>query len=74
MRKEMTPLNLDRVQHWIDRGLLNPLEPITMRHLFETRCVHGIKHGVKLLGDVRTRSLVLGPQLFRPYTEDEDEG
>lgn len=51
----MTPLNLDRLQHWIDRGLIDPTAPITMKELFETRCVHGIKHGVKLLGDVSTR-------------------
>lgn len=50
----MTPLNLDRLQHWIDRGLIDPSQPITMKELFETRCVHGIKHGVKLLGDVRS--------------------
>ena len=48
----MTPLNLDRLQHWIDRGLIDPTKPITMKELFETRCVHGIKHGVKLLADV----------------------
>ena len=53
LRQEMTPLNLDRLQHWIDRGLIDPTQPITMKELFETRCVHGIKDGVKLLGDVR---------------------
>lgn len=47
----MTPFNLDRLQHWIDRGLIDPSKPITMKELFETRCVHGIKDGVKLLGD-----------------------
>ncbi|KAL8286449.1 hypothetical protein RQP46_004466 [Phenoliferia psychrophenolica] len=51
LREEMTPLNLDRLQHWIDRGLIDPTKPITMKELFETRCVHGIKHGVKLLAD-----------------------
>lgn len=58
----MTPLNLDRLQHWIDRGLIDPSQPITLKELFETRCVHGIKHGVKLLGDVR---------LFRPFSDDQ---
>ncbi|KAK4051799.1 YmL10 [Microbotryomycetes sp. JL201] len=47
----MTPLNLDKLQHWIDQGLIDPTEPITMRELYQTRCVHGIKDGVKLLGD-----------------------
>lgn len=52
LNQQMTPLNLDRLQHWIDRGLIDPSKPITMKELFETRCVHGIKDGVKLLGDV----------------------
>lgn len=47
----MTPLNLDRVQHWIDLGRLDPSRPIGMRELFESRCVHGIADGVKLLAD-----------------------
>ncbi|KAM0788438.1 hypothetical protein ACM66B_001573 [Microbotryomycetes sp. NB124-2] len=47
----MTPLNLDKLQHWIDQGLIDPTQPITMRELYQTRCVHGIKDGVKLLGD-----------------------
>ncbi|KAM0754532.1 ribosomal protein L15, partial [Meredithblackwellia eburnea MCA 4105] len=51
LRQEMTPLNLDRLQHWIDLGLLDPSKPITMKELFESKCVHGIKHGVKLLAD-----------------------
>ncbi|ORY79370.1 ribosomal protein L18e/L15P [Leucosporidium creatinivorum] len=51
LNQQMTPLNLDRLQHWIDRGLIDPSQPITMKELFETRCVHGIRDGVKLLGD-----------------------
>ncbi|KDE07340.1 hypothetical protein MVLG_02382 [Microbotryum lychnidis-dioicae p1A1 Lamole] len=50
-RQEWTPLNLDRLQHWIDRGLIDPSRPITMSELKRSKCVHGIKHGVKLLGD-----------------------
>jgi large subunit ribosomal protein L15 len=55
----MTPLNLDRLQHWIDRGLIDPSKPVTMKELHETRCVHGIKYGVKLLADVSPSSLSL---------------
>lgn len=51
-RQQMTPLNLDRLQHWIDRGLIDPTKPITMKELYESRCVHGVKEGVKLLADV----------------------
>ncbi|GAA6000385.1 hypothetical protein JCM10207_007990 [Rhodosporidiobolus poonsookiae] len=50
-KERLAPLNLERLQHWIDRGLIDPSRPITMRELYETRCVHGIKDGVKLLGD-----------------------
>ncbi|GAA5979525.1 hypothetical protein JCM11641_005422 [Rhodosporidiobolus odoratus] len=50
-KERLAPLNLERLQHWIDRGLIDPSQPITMRELYETRCVHGIKDGVKLLGD-----------------------
>ena len=48
----MSILNLDRVQSWIDQGRLDPLKPITLKELVESRCLHGIKDGVKLLGRV----------------------
>lgn len=50
-KQNLVPLNLERLQHWIDRGLIDPSRPITMRELAETRCIHGIHDGVKLLGD-----------------------
>ncbi|GJN87247.1 hypothetical protein Rhopal_000192-T1 [Rhodotorula paludigena] len=50
-KENLVPLNLERLQHWIDRGLIDPSRPITMRELYETRCVHGVQDGVKLLGD-----------------------
>lgn len=45
----MTPLNVNRLQAWIDAGRLNPNEPITLKELEKSRCVHGIKDGIKLL-------------------------
>ncbi|KAI9883357.1 MAG: hypothetical protein M1823_004869 [Watsoniomyces obsoletus] len=55
---EMSPLNLDRVQSWVDQGRLDPSKPITVKELVESRCIHGVKDGVKLLGrgagDLRT--------------------
>ena len=45
----MSPVNLDRIQTWIDQGRLDPAKPITLKELVETRCIHGIKDGVKLL-------------------------
>jgi large subunit ribosomal protein L15 len=45
----MTPINLNRIQSWIDQGRLDPTKPITLKELSESRCLHGIKDGVKLL-------------------------
>jgi len=45
----MSPINLDRIQSWIDQGRLDPTKPITLKELVESRCIHGIKDGVKLL-------------------------
>ena len=45
----MSPINLDRIQSWIDQGRLDPTRPITLKELAESRCLHGIKDGVKLL-------------------------
>jgi large subunit ribosomal protein L15 len=54
----MSPINLDRIQSWIDQGRLDPTKPITLKELVESRCLHGIKDGVKLLargkGELRT--------------------
>jgi len=47
---EMSPINLDRIQSWIDQGRLDPTKPITLKELVESRCLHGVKDGVKLLG------------------------
>lgn len=45
----MSPINLDRIQSWIDQGRLDPTKPITVRELAKSRCLHGVKDGVKLL-------------------------
>jgi large subunit ribosomal protein L15 len=45
----MSPVNLDRIQSWIDQGRLDPTLPITVKELAESRCLHGVKDGVKLL-------------------------
>ncbi len=42
-------MNLNRIQSWIDQGRLNPNQPITLKELVKSRCLHGIKDGVKLL-------------------------
>lgn len=45
----MSPINLDRIQSWIDQKRLDPTQPITLKELTRTRAIHGIKDGVKLL-------------------------
>ncbi|KAF8320083.1 ribosomal protein L15 [Clavulina sp. PMI_390] len=53
--KEWAPVNLDRLQHWIDQGRIpaasSPENPITAKHLLDSKCVHNVHDGVKLLGD-----------------------
>ncbi|KAL8700291.1 MAG: hypothetical protein Q9224_001028 [Gallowayella concinna] len=46
---DMKPLNLEKVQSWVDQGRLNPSEPITVRELAKSGCVSQVKDGVKLL-------------------------
>ncbi|KHJ32574.1 putative 50s ribosomal subunit protein l15 [Erysiphe necator] len=46
---EMSVVNLDRIQSWINQGRIDPSKPITINELVKTRCIHGIKDGVKLL-------------------------
>ncbi len=57
----MSPLNLDRVQNWVDQGRLDPSKPITVKELVESRCLHGVKDGVKLLARVSTPFLTKRP-------------
>lgn len=45
----MSPINLNRIQSWIDQRRLDPTKPITLKELAKSRCLHGIKDGVKLL-------------------------
>lgn len=46
----MSHVNLETLQKWIDDGRLDPKAPITLKELLDSRAVHGIKDGVKLLG------------------------
>jgi len=51
--KTWAPVNLDRLQHWIDQGRLesSPDKPITAHELLLSGCVHDVHDGIKLLGD-----------------------
>ncbi|KAH7103781.1 ribosomal protein L15 [Auriculariales sp. MPI-PUGE-AT-0066] len=48
------PLNLDRLQHWIDQGRIPESSrdrPLTIYHLLQSGCIHQPHDGVKILGD-----------------------
>ena len=45
----MSPINLNRIQYWINQGRLDPTQPITLKELNASKCIHGVKDGVKLL-------------------------
>ncbi|KAJ3524303.1 hypothetical protein NM688_g8586 [Phlebia brevispora] len=51
--KTYAPINLDRIQYWIEQGRLqsSPEKPITARELLLSGCIHDAHDGVKLLGD-----------------------
>lgn len=46
---DLAPINLNRIQYWINAGRLDPKKPITLKELNSSRCIHGVKDGVKLL-------------------------
>jgi len=48
--KKYQPVNLERLQHWIQEGRLNG-ENVTMADLLDSRCIHKIEDGVKLLAE-----------------------
>ncbi|KAI1361593.1 ribosomal protein L18e/L15P [Xylaria arbuscula] len=47
---EMSEVNLDKLQEWIDAGRLDPTKPITPKELIQSNLVGTIKDGIKLLG------------------------
>lgn len=49
-KTELSPINLNRIQYWINAHRLDPTKPITLKELNASRCMHGVKKdGVKLL-------------------------
>jgi large subunit ribosomal protein L15 len=45
----MSPINLDTIQSWINQSRIDPTKPITVKELAQSRAVHGVKDGIKLL-------------------------
>ncbi|KAF1983124.1 hypothetical protein K402DRAFT_396839 [Aulographum hederae CBS 113979] len=46
---DISTVNIDKLQQWIDQGRIDPSKPITVKELVKSRCIHGVKDGVKLL-------------------------
>ncbi|KIL69541.1 hypothetical protein M378DRAFT_68760 [Amanita muscaria Koide BX008] len=51
--KTYASVNLDRIQHWIDRGRLSSSleKPITAQELLLSGCIHDAHDGIKILGN-----------------------
>jgi large subunit ribosomal protein L15 len=45
----MVPINLSKIQDWINQSRIDPTKPITVKELTATRAVSSIKDGIKLL-------------------------
>jgi large subunit ribosomal protein L15 len=53
-KRKYAPLNLSRLQFWIDTGRIDPSKKITMKELIDSRCVGRLRKnqvGIKLLAD-----------------------
>ncbi|KAJ2078493.1 YmL10 [Coemansia sp. RSA 988] len=48
LRRDLQPLNLDKIQHWINTGRLDPTKTITLKSIFDSNIVR-FKDGVTLL-------------------------
>jgi len=46
---DLKPLNLYKIQEWVDQGRLDPSKPMTIKELCESRCVSNVTDGIKLL-------------------------
>jgi large subunit ribosomal protein L15 len=46
---QIAQLNLDRLQHWIDTGRIDPGKPITPYEIYHSGLITNLKDGVKLL-------------------------
>ena len=50
---ELQPLNLGKLQEWIDMGRLDASKPITIKEIADCGVIGKVEGGVKLLGTVR---------------------
>ncbi|TPX37606.1 hypothetical protein SmJEL517_g00635 [Synchytrium microbalum] len=50
-REQLVHLHLDKLQHWIDTGRIDPTSQITIKELYQSRLIGGMKDGVVLLAN-----------------------
>lgn len=46
---QIARLHLDKLQHWINMGRIDASKTITIKHLYDSRCIGSVKDGVVLL-------------------------
>ncbi|RDA88128.1 hypothetical protein CP532_6833 [Ophiocordyceps camponoti-leonardi (nom. inval.)] len=46
---QMTEVNLDRLQHWIDQGRIDATKPITPKEMILSKLTSSVKDGIKIL-------------------------
>lgn len=49
-KKELDKINLGKIAYYLEKRVLDPSEPITIKLLHQKGILHKIKHGVKVLG------------------------
>ena len=70
-------INLGKIAYFIQKGVLDPSQPISMKVLFDTGVLTSIKHGVKILGQGADKLTTVSQQLGEPIrleASDATEG
>ena len=63
-REPLNVINIGKLVHWIEAGRIDPTNLITMKILRDSRAVGRVKHGVKLLADVRRWIIVVCMEMW----------
>ena len=65
---DLSTVPLTRIQSWVAQGRIDPTKPITVRELLQSRCVHRISEGIKLLASSNSHAQSIDevPPLTQP--------
>ena len=61
-------INLGQIAYFIQKGVLNPAETITIKHLFDAGVVNKITFGVKVLGRGSDRLEAISTSMGMPIS------